>query len=785
MAVEINLELDAKGIVQEIAKIEAALEALDGRSKDIDLGESIDSSSLTGDIGKVIDEINNLEANFDQLSRKISGIEDVDMDSEHEVVHKYENADGSTNDGESSGNDPPSDAGRGGGGSDGGGSVTERGLRTNRNRGNSLAELISSVYGVDVSRVAGVDRDSLNQMNRGVYQSSLGITGSARGLKQNFEPDHYSGFEDGELEEMEWNRLQNLASRENVYTENADRETLERRLKSQRFAGPMTSVSDGSRIDGVPESADDILGSTGFQPSGKSGFLGENSEYSLGSGARYMLETRAKARRQLVNSIASTDNSDIFNGLDSDVLSGSEIQDVLSRPSASDPGENEIGDYTQSEKRQYLDALTAQRRAEGDTDVPFDTDLRDVGVATDDKSILGMRSRKDILDNIREGQDKMGNTLRRLVPSMSKYMRLLAAILPIAVALGTQLLGVAAAMGAVGVAGAAMMGLGLIGHGDSMADSFAQAKYEMRDLKEEMFYEVQPLAQQFAPIQSRAFDAIPSGMSGIFEEMEGLDQFENTIFDAGAGLAGGVEEFFAIINGNAGAIDQLVTRFGRILGSGLLDFFEWLIQAAYQNQQLLTSLGGDMMKLVVVAYNLSMAVAKIVTALTLFINGLAFISNLLNSEVIVGLVTMIAYIWALAKTITIMAAMKAAFMSIAGGIEIAALMMGGFTLSTWQAVAAATALVGVLAGLTMGASLLVGGAVMGGMDTDIGGGGGPGEDHNPGSMGAAGTYNDNRQYHFNTEGSDYAQQKDVEGTVEEVNETNSATEVPTTNYGSN
>jgi hypothetical protein len=360
---------------------------------------------------------------------------------------------------------------------------------------------------------------------------------------------------------------------------------------------------------------------------------------------------------------------------------------------------------------------------------------------------------------------------------MSTYLNALAALLPVAVALGTQLLGVAAAMGALGVAGASLIGLGLIGHGDSMAGSFAQAKNEMRDLKEEMFFAAQPTAQKFAPVQARIFDSIPGGSGGIFEEMKGLTQFEGTLFDLGSGLAGGIEEFFAIINGNADAISNLSRRFGNLIGTGILDFFEWLIQEASRNQDFLVSLGSDMMILVGIAYDLAMAIAAIVSGLTPVFQIFSFINDILNNGLLIGLVVLIGYLFIISKAALGVYALATAF----SGLSAFAAQAGGalsfYTGSTLQAVAATMALVGAIGLLTLGTSLAIGATVggaaaaSGGMDLGRGSNG-----PELGGVGEGGnTYNDNRSYTFNQQGDqDYATQKSVENTIEKTGNTEKA-----------
>jgi hypothetical protein len=424
-----------------------------------------------------------------------------------------------------------------------------------------------------------------------------------------------------------------------------------------------------------------------------------------------------------------------------------------------------------------------------------DTDLRDVDKEARNSAFKGPFNRgllnrmgydpdKGKAGNIREMNDSLGNKLRNLKPTMGKYMQLLAAFLPIAVALGTQLLGVAAAMGSVAVAGGAIMALGLLGHGDNMADSFAQAKLQLRDLKREMFEVAQPTMQQFAPIQERMFESIPGALEGPLQEMQGFTQFEDTLFAMGGDLAGGIEEFFAIINRNGDAVSQLSRRFGGLLGAGLLNFFEWLIQSASRNQDLLVSLGRDMLKLVSVAYSLSMAVAKIVTAFTPLINFMVWLSNLMNGAILVGLIAMIGYLFLLGKAAFAVYALGSAFVALKTFLVAANVPLITYIANTWGAVAATMALVTAIGLLTGGTALAVGAIGAGAaatMTPDV-----PSGRSGGGAVGAGGgtTINNNQTLNFEGGSGDYATKKGVEDQWVRMNESEAGQQLPEANASS-
>jgi hypothetical protein len=390
-----------------------------------------------------------------------------------------------------------------------------------------------------------------------------------------------------------------------------------------------------------------------------------------------------------------------------------------------------------------------------------------------------------------ENMGGFGSKLSKLKPTMGKYMQLLAALIPIAVVLGTQLLGVAAAMGAVAVAGGAIMGLGLLGHADSMAGSVQQAKNELRDLKGELFDTFQPTMQQFAPIQSEMFDSIPDGLDPIAEKMEMLTTFKPLLFDLGAALSGGMVEALDIIERNSGAVKQLTSRFAGLLGTGLLDFFEFLIQSAARNQDLLVSFGSALINLAVVAYNVSLAVSKILNVFSPLAGMLAWLSDLLNNKFILAMLSAVTvtYLTAAAFSklgLAVMAALSkigilgsGSFLgTVMSGLaamqaQVAGLIAEYTALSAAASMAAAAIAMTGIGLLAVGAGTLAAGAILNGPNKSDGRfQGGSGDN----------VYNDNRSITVNSGGGDtLADTKQMERVVSRASETNNATSRPDVN----
>jgi hypothetical protein len=236
---------------------------------------------------------------------------------------------------------------------------------------------------------------------------------------------------------------------------------------------------------------------------------------------------------------------------------------------------------------------------------------------------------------------KSERSLRDLIPSMNTWWNMIGAVIPLMATFATQALGVAAALGSVTVAGAGLIGLGLIGHGDSMAESWANAKQELSDFKSEAFQAIQPAAQEFAPISAKFLDTAPRQIRRVATSMKGLTAYEGTVFSLFRGAsewgAQAVQTFVA----HEDAVSQLSKRFSKIIGIGIIDFFRFLVEEAYANQDLLIRLGGIFKNIAIALYNVFLFLSRLITAFSPFIALLATVSGYLNGPMIGGLLAII------------------------------------------------------------------------------------------------------------------------------------------------
>lgn len=833
MTVNINLDLDASGVIDDIAAVKTALESLDEDVDGIKLDDVIDADGLTEEFDDLFDSLDELE---DKTKRITDNLEsNFSVDIPEQVTVTQESPDGDTGDGDSVGDDPPD-----GDGGDSSGAKSSPARKKGRRAFSvdQLKDKISFDTGVDKDKIqinSDFDLDKLRSSSfrndyldfeRDSDSSDIGIKGKTFSLEKAIRNDV--------LKPAEADFFDNAGFDPDGFF--MDEEKIKSRLASQDFTGRGATVDTDTHGKVSPETARDRKRgfTAGLKETSTSELFGDDLS---GHGSRY---EAVDIDTEPVNFDDSDIDADfgefanfqeLFDNEDfsfESVLDGKDLridkletdaQDELFQRAGIDESErfsklggkkqrfSEFSKDQQKRMRRVLDDVFDEDIAVGTdgeilNDLDRDTSGFSGGRYGGDGFSYQRRGRTDSellksnpfkrkhtgrfaksMKRLQKIEKKVGKHLRKLVPSMSMFYSAIAAVIPIAIALGTVLLGVASAMLAVAAAGVAIAGFGLLGHGETMQESFDQAKKSLNELKKELFQSAQPMMQQFAPIQDRMFDAIPDAMDGVFESMEGLTVFEDTLFQLGNMLAGGMQKAIDAIVANEDAISQLVLRFSQLAGSAIFDFFSFLLREATKNQNVLTQLGADMLNFIKAVYNLSLALSVIISTFSPLFEIILIISEILKNDLIAGIVSMAGWLYVLGKAALSIWALGSAFMGLAGYVQYAIAMIIGYEISIWSAVAATLALVAAVAMLTLGMSAIMGGIIGGtsltGSDMS-GGGGGMG-----GGMGSVGggsktVYNDNRTYNVQpASGNDLASRKARQEEWSTFSDEDKATNPPT------
>jgi hypothetical protein len=824
MAVEIDIELDAAGVEGEIGRIAASLAGLERVADGLEIDFDGDIQDLADNLDELADSLEDIDIDFglDGLQKQLDEVkkEMNDFELDHEV------------------NFNAPEGGGGGGDSGDSGGRRRGGLRADIN---DLAQMINNAM-VDALGGAFGRLDEGDKPPTGGYAGGDGPSGipykqiygnDAVMMAKRSDREGKNDFSAGALHKLSGNdNLHNLGASDPRFRSGEVGRIGTRRgdgvnsisMKWRRMASPLSrsSIMAGGDPDDIPFLRQDHPGVPA---------LAERKERDVGGSTLVdIIEELEDNAREAMKDFDTSFDFDKFN---EDARDNADLRDMELFHQARNRGGftegkfeyeppdpmEDLGDLEKQQKKLYEAAgLDPEAAASGEYELAeggpnsdkrkeelTDRERMEIESQTgfqDDKA--GVKKRRDIVDRMRpkkvaRGFNVMGRKLKDIIPSMGQYMQLLAAAIPVLITFAVEALGVAAALGAIGVAGAGIMGLGLMGDADNLAEGMSNAKSELQDFKEEMFDALQPAMQTFSPIQERMMDAIPGGMGGIVEEMQGLAQFEGTLMALGGMAAGGIERFFAIINNNADAISQLSKRFGSLIGTALLDFFEFLIQEAASSQDLLVNLGATLVELGKILFSVAKFVSKLVASLKPLFQFFSFIAGLLENSLLASILV-ITTAWAAFTVVAYKAllAVNALAISMAklGGSGFVGTMIAGVKKLTGMlyglisAAWAANAAFGVLAslatlGLAVGAAAVTHEAIksMAPDTPEVGGGGG-----GPGRMGtgtAAGagsgtTYQDYSTTVINQPDNDYASQKMVTDKIDTNDETAGATELPET-----
>jgi hypothetical protein len=369
------------------------------------------------------------------------------------------------------------------------------------------------------------------------------------------------------------------------------------------------------------------------------------------------------------------------------------------------------------------------RREFGDL---FDMDLSTTSDSSDSSdSSDGSKSNRvsKFLSNLLPNLDKsvksdeddfdVGGGLRKLIPTnMRMWYSVLALMMPLLIAMAGALAGVASAMGGVAIAGGALIGLGLVGHGEDMGEAFSNAKEQLSQLGKEIFNVMQNPAKKFAPIQEEIFAMIPGEMTGLAESLEGITVFEDLIKSSIKGAIGWLEALVDMFIENKDAVTDITETFGNLIGHGIIDFFEYVIGEGSNSQNALIQVGHALKTILLIIYNVSKAVSGLLIPFQILFDVLLFVSELLNNKVVMSVLSAIVVFGVLVGTMVKLNALMLAFGSgaVLTGIFNIIYAVGGLTKALLGALGIASQLavtLGTIAALT-GAGIL---AVVGGVAT--------------------------------------------------------------------
>jgi len=276
----------------------------------------------------------------------------------------------------------------------------------------------------------------------------------------------------------------------------------------------------------------------------------------------------------------------------------------------------------------------------------FDTDFEFGGpVLSRDTGLLSGLMKGEPADFAND----FGNVLKKFRPTIRTWTNLLAALIPALIAMAGAAVGLAASLGAVATAGAAIVGLGLLGWGDSFSESMRNAQRELKALGSELFGVLLPASNQFQPILEDWIQATPGEVQELVDPLQDLTAFADTLGQIGGGFINWVGNVLDAMVSLEGMVSQVVLRFGRLIGGEIIAFLSSMVREVYRNQEAYLRLIAAFGSVVELIFNLAKTVTFALSVFAPFISLAADLAGLLGNQVVSGLIAAVAGLWALNK----------------------------------------------------------------------------------------------------------------------------------------
>lgn len=386
-------------------------------------------------------------------------------------------------------------------------------------------------------------------------------------------------------------------------------------------------------------------------------------------------------------------------------------------------------DFDPFEDFDPLESPRQLRRGQGMTSlgVPIDVIRGDADRATTGPRGLGRGP--PFGRQARKRLRKLGATLDKLRPNIMMVWNALAAMIPVFISLGAAAIGLAGGLIAVGTAGAAVLGLGLLGWGEDFGSSMENLTQQARQLGSQLFDVMQPVSRTAQPILQDWMEGAPRQVQQLVDPLRNLiNAYEDTLGQIGAGIVDWVVRVINRMTAMEDMISQMTLRFGGIAGDFLIEFMTNMVKFAYENQDALIRMAAALRDVFSIILKLAMFVTRLLSVLQPLIPVLDWIAGILFNKFTAGITAAILAIMLMNAALATMTSMSAAagaglLAAISNAVMPYITMVYQAVAATWAWIASLSALRAALALTGIGLVAVGAGAMaMGAMD-DMGGGG--------------------------------------------------------------
>lgn len=264
-------------------------------------------------------------------------------------------------------------------------------------------------------------------------------------------------------------------------------------------------------------------------------------------------------------------------------------------------------------------------------------------------SIMSARS----VPGRKNDDDKITDTglLGKMIPT-GRFSRqvssmIMVALLSIAQAVG----GIITAWAGHLTAMAGIVGLGMLGFGETAAQSEHLAKVRTRIFGRELFNEMRPATSHFAPITDQLFQTMPSRLGQLNDTLMDLDTFVPSLDPAIDGTINWIDDALSSMIEFSDEIVELSMRFGSLLGTGIIELFEWLVEGAANSQEAFLEVAEMFAVVIVTALRFAKVWGQVMAVLTPVFKLLGQLAAVLDNDVSIAMLQFLLIVAMLNKVI--------------------------------------------------------------------------------------------------------------------------------------
>lgn len=298
-------------------------------------------------------------------------------------------------------------------------------------------------------------------------------------------------------------------------------------------------------------------------------------------------------------------------------------------------------------------------------------------------------------------------TVDRFRPNIMMIWNALAALIPIMVSLGAAAIGLAGGLIAVATAGAAVLGLGLLGWGENFQQSMQEIQKRARALGRQLFDVLQPVADVAQPVMQDWLEGAPRQVQKLVGPLSDLiEAFDDPLGRMGGGVVDWLAAVVERMTSMRDIIVQITSRFGRVAGNFLIEFMTNMVEFAYRNQTQLIEMARALRLLLRLLLKFSIFIVRVLAPLKTLLEVVAPIADLFLNRWVAGLVA------AATSTILLVGAVSsltAASSTLSGGIIASVITsIGAYIGAVWSAITATyqwLVAIGTLKGALLGVGI--------------------------------------------------------------------------------